>query len=88
MAFNEEIAAAMMENSGEIPAEGEEEMDSEEGGNEDIILNVADELSTLTGKDIAPEQVKQLVDAIVNDEESEEDSTKSEPSSALPNDFS
>lgn len=87
MAFNEEIAAAMMENSGEMPAEEINETESE-GGDQDIIVNVAEQLSTLTQKDIAPEQVKQLVDAIVNDEESEEDSTKSEPSSALPNDFS
>ena len=87
MAFNEEIASAMMENSGEMPADDMNEA-APEGGDQDMIVNVADQLSTLTQKDIAPEQVQQLVDAIVNDEEDEEDSTKSEPSSALPNDFS
>lgn len=85
--FDEEIASSMMEANNEMPIEENEEAAASEDS--DIILNIADELSTLTQKEITPEQVDKLVNAIIEDE-GEEEAPEGEPAEAktLPDDFS
>lgn len=84
MAYDEEIASAMMEQTGEEPMD---KVATEEASNDgEIVANVADELSSLTGKEIDPDQIQQLVDAIIEDKDIEEE-TPSEEKPALPDDF-
>ena len=87
--YDNEIAGAMMEASGEMPPEGEEmPADAVEGEDTDLVASVADDLSALTGTEVTPEQVAQLVDAIVEQEASNSEEGSTEEKSALPEDFS
>lgn len=86
--FDEEIAGAMMEGTGEMPSGDAQPVEDEGNAEADVIANIADELSSLTGKEVSIEQVQGLIDAIVSDESGSEDGSEAAPEgAALPDDF-